>query len=340
MSSSRILGLDIARGLAIVGMFAAHVAPTEGEQLWDGRSSVLFATLAGVSLGLMTGGARPGGRRVRNTLSVILRGVFLLVLGVALILLGTPIAVILPHYGLMFVIAAIFVYAPRWLLAALTLLFAVAGPLAVDAIAEEGSRWLSGTDEWSAFLAAEPLVWLTQYYPVPSWLAYVAAGLLLARCDVRSVATQAAMVLGGGLSALVGYTAGRAIGGPVFVEAHASTTAELLGAGGVAVAVLGALCWLSESSPRAFRKPTLRILTPLSASGSMPLTIYSVQLVVLAIYLSGFPNVYDFDAWRSWTLLGGLVLGSFAFALLWSRVARQGPLEWLFARITLRPITA
>jgi uncharacterized membrane protein YeiB len=62
-----------------------------------------------------------------------------------------------------------------------------------------------------------------------------------------------------------------------------------------------------------------------------------VQLVVLALYLTGFPNIYDFAAWRSWTLLAGLVLGSFAFALLWSRVARQGPLEWLFARMTLRP---
>ncbi|NQX29710.1 DUF418 domain-containing protein [Microbacteriaceae bacterium VKM Ac-2854] len=337
MTDSRIIGLDIARGSAIVGMFAAHVAPTQGEQLWDGRSSVLFATLAGVSLGLMTGGAQPGRQRLRNTVSVLLRGVFLVLLGVLLIALGTPIAVILPHYGLMFIVAAAFLYAPRWLLALLVLAFAVLGPIAVDAITEQGNLLLTGVDAWTSFIAAEPFTWLTRYYPMPSWLAYVAVGLLLARCDVRSASTQAAMILGGGAAALAGYTAGRAIGGDVFVEAHSSTTAELFGAGGVAVAVIGALCWLSESAPRGFRAPALRILTPLSASGSMPLTIYSVQLVVLALYLTGYPNIYDFDAWRSWTLLAALVLGSFAFALLWSRVSRQGPLEWLFARITLRP---
>ncbi|HEY8589621.1 MAG TPA: hypothetical protein VIL55_08725, partial [Naasia sp.] len=64
--TDRIGGVDVARGVALLGMFVAHLLPGEGETLADGRSSVLFATLAGVSLGLMTGGANPAPRGERG----------------------------------------------------------------------------------------------------------------------------------------------------------------------------------------------------------------------------------------------------------------------------------
>lgn len=59
--TGRIAAFDIARGLAVLGMFIAHVGPErEGLTGWllglaDGRSSILFATLAGVSLAILTG---------------------------------------------------------------------------------------------------------------------------------------------------------------------------------------------------------------------------------------------------------------------------------------------
>ena len=64
----RIAGVDLARGLAVIGMIAAHLLWIEDFDFadaatWvavvDGRSSILFATLAGVSIGLVTGGSRP-----------------------------------------------------------------------------------------------------------------------------------------------------------------------------------------------------------------------------------------------------------------------------------------
>lgn len=60
-------GVDLARGIAMFGMFAAHVGPPADDgsivgaimQAAHGRSSILFALLAGVSLALMTGGSAP-----------------------------------------------------------------------------------------------------------------------------------------------------------------------------------------------------------------------------------------------------------------------------------------
>src|SRR5215207_6017259 len=106
----RIAGVDLARGLAVLGMVAAHVLWIENfdardASTWiavvDGRSSILFATLAGVSIGLVTGGTRPLAppemRLARERLAV--RGALLWLIGLGLIATGVPVYVILPAYA-------------------------------------------------------------------------------------------------------------------------------------------------------------------------------------------------------------------------------------------------
>src|SRR6186713_1079185 len=88
----RLFGPDLARGIALLGMFAAHVA-FEGDEHWyDGRPSILFATVAGVSLGLITGGAEPAprGERGRHYGGVALRGLALIALGAFLTVVIQP----------------------------------------------------------------------------------------------------------------------------------------------------------------------------------------------------------------------------------------------------------
>lgn len=93
-----------------------------GEQwmwIFDGRSSALFATLAGVSLALMSRSTaredRPGWRRLRVKIAV--RAAILLVLGVVLQLFGTPVVVILTAYAVMFLMSLpVLRLGSRWLL--------------------------------------------------------------------------------------------------------------------------------------------------------------------------------------------------------------------------------
>ncbi|MGY2062520.1 heparan-alpha-glucosaminide N-acetyltransferase domain-containing protein, partial [Nocardia gipuzkoensis] len=62
-SAARLIGVDAARGLALIGMMAVHVLPDatdDGDPTWSftlfgGRASALFAVLAGVSVALLTG---------------------------------------------------------------------------------------------------------------------------------------------------------------------------------------------------------------------------------------------------------------------------------------------
>jgi uncharacterized membrane protein len=64
--TKRVVGVDVARALALVGMMATHILPglEQGQvsfshQLAAGRASALFAVLAGVSLVLVAGRRTP-----------------------------------------------------------------------------------------------------------------------------------------------------------------------------------------------------------------------------------------------------------------------------------------
>jgi hypothetical protein len=70
---SRSMGVDAARGVALVGMIAVHTYPEAwpngtqsiAQMVAGGRTSALFALLAGVGIALMSGGQRPVRGRAR-----------------------------------------------------------------------------------------------------------------------------------------------------------------------------------------------------------------------------------------------------------------------------------
>jgi uncharacterized membrane protein YeiB len=91
----RLVGLDLARALAVFGMYIVHIAPMDSPQgsvgswvyfLAEGRSSALFATLAGFSLMLIAGRREPKtglvGRQAKARIAI--RAVILLALGTVL----------------------------------------------------------------------------------------------------------------------------------------------------------------------------------------------------------------------------------------------------------------
>ena len=207
----RIVGVDVARGLALVGMFGAHLMVASGPDFtlsdpstWldivNGRSSILFALLAGVSLALMTGGAQNATadelRKIR--LRLVGRGAAIFVIGLLVELLGSGIAVILTLYGVLYILAAFTVHLRTRVLviagAALGILgpplLALIGTLSPDLGGPGLSLVLFGT------------------YPITVWAALLCAGLVIGRLDLTRVKTAVVMLVCGGLVAIGGYTLG------------------------------------------------------------------------------------------------------------------------------------
>ncbi|MYU05726.1 DUF418 domain-containing protein [Streptomyces sp. SID8366] len=220
--AGRLVGIDLARGLAVFGMFSVHVGPDPAVggpvgfllETASGRSSALFALLAGFSLVIITGRPRPRtGRAGRQAVvTVVIRAVVLLVLGYALSALGTEVNVILSYYGVLF-------------LAVLPLYRLRAGPLALAAGAAAlvlpqalyGIRTAIADGGWAdAVTAHDPLALLTGTdgtldllftgdYPVLTWLPFLLAGMAVARLDLGRPHTASRLALTGGALALLGY---------------------------------------------------------------------------------------------------------------------------------------
>jgi uncharacterized membrane protein YeiB len=219
-SLGRIIGLDAARALAVFGMYYSHVGPWADETgtwksfLMDiphGRSSALFATLAGLSLVLIAGGSRPKtGRPMRQAVvRIAIRSVLLLALGSWLVAMGTSIVVILAYYGLFFLLALPFIKLRARTLAILAVAFGIGGPMIIQ------WAWTSDTSWMDAFNAKDPLaMWsgeglftllVNGTYPGIAWMAYMFAGMAIGKLDLTRLAIQVRLLIIGPALALIGY---------------------------------------------------------------------------------------------------------------------------------------
>ncbi len=349
----RILGLDVARALAILGMAGAHIGESEPFDALDpstwfdlvhGRSSILFAVLAGVSIALMTGrSSLPDPARIPAIrLQLVGRGAVIFLIGLGLELLNTPIAVILTLYGLLYVaVIPVLRWRPRTLLLTAGLL-ALVGPATLALV----SALALGP-----YGAGISLV-LYGSYPITAWLAFVLAGMALGRwhverSDTAAIALCAGLGLmvigygiglagsliglpgGGGWSSASGWSTypdalagadplGSALAAFLAVDPHSGGTAEILGSGGFAITVIGACLLLS----RPLRWPLL----PLAALGSMPLTAYTVHVLSTAL-IGGPGGFFTSNVFWAWTAVGLVVA-----ATGWSILVGRGPLERLVGR--------
>ncbi|MFN3218358.1 MAG: heparan-alpha-glucosaminide N-acetyltransferase domain-containing protein [Acidimicrobiales bacterium] len=211
-AGGRVAAIDIARGVALLGMFTVHV-PSMAERpngAWDwileapsGRAAVLFFMLSGVSLSLIS---RKGSRSAEPSV-LVARGAVLLLFGLVMtqFWFGSSILV---QYGLVFLVAPwLFRRSARTLLAlaAGTLLV---GPVVVEVLGINASSWISThaeiTTGWlgqtiaSAFLSTHALV---------VWLGFFCIGLLVGRADLTR-RRNAARTLGIGLALGAAATVG------------------------------------------------------------------------------------------------------------------------------------
>ncbi|PRX95439.1 heparan-alpha-glucosaminide N-acetyltransferase domain-containing protein [Allonocardiopsis opalescens] len=376
-SGGRLVGVDIARSLAIFGMFTVHtgVAFLAGDanelvyELTRGRSSILFAFLAGISLAIISGRAEPKtGAEGRRTLwKVAARALILLLVGSVLTTLDSGVSVILNYYGCFFLLALPFLRLRARGLAIAAAVAALAGPQLSFAL-----RWgfEYGPLPWAwldTARAVDPVAALsgegfTDFlllgtYPALTFLAFLLAGMAVGRLDLGSAQVRFTLLGAGGLLALLGYglssyalhgggILARLAAGPsaspypmpegteveeslgrwhgtvpaddpgwLFVATpHSGTTFEILGSAGTALAVLALCLFLGDRLRWA--------LYPLAAVGSMPFTVYTLHVVILAVMNEPASPLGFIDAVPEFFLIGTLL-----FATAWRLTLGRGPLE-------------
>lgn len=360
LRASRVEAIDLARGLALIGMMFVHLGPRWigqdppwGQMIASGRAAPLFAMLAGVALSLVHRRDPGGAGSVRAT---CIRAAVLLLLGLGLGSLDDmPVYVILAFYAILIVMALPFRGLSARTLIGLGLAWAVVVPVLLLWLQIEHAPVFSDQAElsdalppWS--LLTELLVWGA--YPAAIWLAYVLVGLGVGRLDLGR-ARVASAVLGAGAALLAGslVIGGAAISRGVFddwyvrgwrlffvtepyplepatwrelwlVGEHTSRPLNVVGAIGSALLVIG-LCAL------VVRLPWARLaLTPLRRAGAMTLSLYIAHVLWswrLTIHANQTQDpTYYLGSTGDWLLQVVVLL---AVATLWLQFFRRGPLE-------------
>ncbi|MDH6125062.1 heparan-alpha-glucosaminide N-acetyltransferase domain-containing protein [Kitasatospora sp. GP82] len=369
-ASGRLLGLDLARGLAVLGMFAAHVGPDPADggpvagamQFTHGRASALFAMLAGVSLVLIAGRTPRVGRDGRQALArIVIRALVLLALGTVMTEIGTSVAVILAYYGVYFLLALPLTRLKAGPLAAAALAWALIGPQ-LSFVLRAGLQSL----DWTELLTAhDPIahysgegllnLLLTGNYPALTWMPFVLAGMALGRIDLSSAAVRARLAVAGAALAAVGY-------GGSWLACQLAPTEEQLDwwhgpeEGTVATTHPAGLLTASPHSGTTFEVLgslgiavfTLVACTALLAQPSSGLRqaaaplvapVLAVGTVSLSVYVGhvALIGALGGDDMQGSPLVMLMLFAVLAMALarLWTRLFRRGPLEAVLHRATL-----
>lgn len=344
----RIGGIDTARGLAVIGMLAAHMAglpvlspsdPSTWGAIATGRSSILFATLAGVSVAIVTGGTRPVRGRSLEVASwrLAMRAAVIFAIGLVLIVLGTPLMVILPAYAILFLLAIPLLRMPHRWLAPVAVVLGLVTPFIWAAI--------SALPVWESVAGETVMLALGLHYPFVVWISFLVAGMAVGRLALRRVRIDLVLIVVGGVIALAGYAGGhiwRDVSGvapgegsivdlALEVDPHSSGVGEVFGSGGFAVLVIGLALLVTRGVPGL-------ILSPIRAVGSMPLTAYSAQIVIVSILLAGVSPDSKLDVLRDLNILVPFVIGTVVACSMWAVLVGRGPLEWLVDIVVRRAV--
>ncbi|MFB7814043.1 DUF418 domain-containing protein [Paenibacillus chitinolyticus] len=340
--AGRLLALDAARGLAVIGMYLQHFASNERiTTIVSGNSTLLFVLCGGISYSIMA--QRMKDRQKDATAfraKMLARAVFIDIMGYLLIMLNTPFGVILPAYAAMFVLALILAgLSNRTLVTTTVALMFLAPPLMLL-----GMSALSG-----AFLlrdvAGGPMSTLAL---APAFVAGMAIGSL----ELTKKRTAFLLATGGLMLLIIGKT----LAAYVLPELSRSFESWLVTVQGIAAMpdpyaiwplnmeqpMWHMLLWTVPHSASTFQtltglgfallvvgivflvpKKTNALLVPFAGVGRVALTMYAAQFVV--VWLLTLSRI-DYS-------LAGVPLGDLLVALItlvagWliSRLP-QGPLE-------------
>ncbi|MGI5427381.1 DUF418 domain-containing protein [Streptomyces sp. CA-179760] len=204
-SMGRLVGVDLARALAVFGMYVVHIGPplsaTTGVASWiryisDGHSSVLFATLAGFSLMLLAGRREPktglAGRQAKARIAI--RAVVLLALGTVMAIEYGGV-IILGFYGVYFLLALPLARLRARTLAIIAAAFALVTPqlaFALTSLLTPSVQQSINTYDPLRHLSEVGVLdlLLTGFYPALTWMSFVIAGMALGRLDLSSRTVQ------------------------------------------------------------------------------------------------------------------------------------------------------
>ena len=346
--SERLIGLDIARYFAFVGMVLVNFdvvmsmsdgLPSDGGffneftgQL-QGRASAAFVILAGIGLGLSSL------KRESQTVNItIKRAIFLLILG--LLNMSVFEGDILHYYAFYFLFGAFLLSFSNRVLVAIIGLLNTAFLVMILFIDYE-SGWNFEELTYSGFWTIDGFVrnlFFNGFHPVSPWLGFFLLGIVLSRTVLKDRQVQIKLITWGLAAVAVSETISFVLSGYVIIadsEVQFLVTTDsmppmplyFLAASGSACLLIG-LCLLASEK---FRESGIYSL--ISPAGTQTLTLYIAHIVVGMGIIEALGFTGSRSSSQAFVVAMIFCVLATIFAFAWAQWFRRGILESLMRRL-------
>ena len=356
--NNRIIGCDLARAVALLGMLLVNFSVLLGNGTSDptlldhliemirGRAAATFVVLAGVGLSLLTRSVYLSKDRAAiNAKRFILlkRSLFLLVIGLFNFVLS-PISDILHFYAVYIAIGACLLTLSNRSLAVLAFATIAVRPLVMTSF-DFVKNWNLNTVADTGLGSLLGLIghfFFNGCFPVIPWMAFVMVGMWIGRRDLSDRSFRKKLLLTGAGAVTIAESLSR-VGMYLLSSAQHGLGAEnllplfqivswdsiplfMISAMGTALGVISLSTILADKCGNS------RWIMPHIAAGQVTLSLYVAHIIVGTLFLKTVETLemelVFFPLWGTIVFYTGAVL----FAYYWMRRFGKGPLELLMRR--------
>ncbi len=356
--NNRIIGIDVARALAVIGMIIVNFKIALGSGgsesikfftgLFEGKAAAIFVVLAGIGIALMSNSAVKNNnnqkiKKIKYKLSK--KAIFLFIIGLSYIPIW--IADILHFYGIYMLITLFLLKSSKKLIISIALILTLIFPLLMLVLNYE-TGWDFSTFTYLDFWSINGFIrnlFFNGFHPVIPWTAFMLIGLWFGKQDLNNNKFIKKTIW---LSAVLF----------ILVQTISKVLIYFLSEGNQALAIelkqiLGSspmpplpIYMISSSSfaifiislciliAKKFKKNI--IITALNKTGQLALTFYVAHVIIgmgiIEIINPKKMGLYSIEFSFLYALIFSFIC--ILFAILWTNYKKTGPLEWIMRKLT------
>lgn len=354
----RIIGIDVARALAVIGMIIVNFKVVLGENgegwlksfahLFDGKAAATFVVLAGVGLALMTNSAIKNCDHVKLKITrnrIAKRALFLFIVGISYIAIWP--ADILHFYGIYMAITILLLASKEKTILISAISLIIAFPILMT-FWNYGTGWNFDTLDYQDFWTIEGFVrnlFFNGFHPVVPWTAFMLFGYWFGKQDLNND-KFIKKTLWISTATFISIQVLSYISISFLSEGNRESVEELTHIIGtnpmpplpiymfngiaIAIAIISACIIIAK------RFDNNLIVDALNKTGQLALTFYVAHVIIgMGIIEAINPSKmgkYSVDFSIAYALAFSLFC--ILFAVIWSKYKKSGPLEWIMRKVT------
>ena len=356
--NNRIVGIDVARALAVIGMIIVNFKVVFGHEglswvktiagMFDGKAAATFVVLAGVGLALMTNSAIRNNdvaklKVARNR--IVKRALFLFIVGLSYIIIWP--ADILHFYAIYMLIVLIFIRSSKTTLLVSGLFLILIYPLLMVFWNYE-TGWDFSTLDYSNFWTLAGFarnLFYNGFHPVIPWAAFMLFGYWFGKQDLSNKKfVKKAFWVSFIIFFIIQIVSSLSISFLSYGDPEiAKELTTVLGTSpmpplpvymfnGIAIAI----AIISGCIVIAKRFENSKIIDALNKTGQLALTFY-VAHVIIGMGIIEFINPEKMGKYSiEFSLIYALVFSLLCilFAVIWRKYKKSGPVEWIMRKLT------